>query len=161
MLKRKLDKDEFSLLFQCYLVCHREGFLEDNTRPFDLPEKRLFSLVKEEANDAIFFLSVDKEDKKIKREIFKNNYLLVDAAVQDGDIKAVRQYCKKAFLEGYAFFYGNALFEFFEEEVLPVKVMMAEGKVGEFIESPWSKLWYESRVQGALEKLLRNGGIKV
>lgn len=161
MLKRKLDEEEFGLIFKCYLTCHRHGFCDDNEMPFDIPEKTLFSLIKSEATDAIFFLASDKEDKKIKREIFKNNSLLIEAAIEQQDLKLVRQYCKKAFLEGYSFFYGDELFGFLEKQALPVLMEMGLKKVGEFLEEPESELSYEGWFQTSLMKLMTNGGIKV
>lgn len=160
MIKRKLEKDEFILLFFCYLSFHVKAF-DGDAGPFDEYESMAINLVKQEALDVIAFWEKDREAKKIKREFFKTNFMTAKAFSDSGDKVKARYYTKKAFMDGYSYFYGETFMSFLAEQAKPILAFVKEEKLEKYLLSSENEFKVLAIMSGATERLMMQDGIKL
>ena len=154
----RIDSEDFSLMFHIFSVINSRSFL--NGSAYQSPcESVVFRLIKEEAEDVIFFLAKNKAEKKIKREIFKRHYEAISGARQP---TSQRQYAKTAIKEAYGFFYGNKFIAQLEDETSPISKLIDStdyGSLTAFLKLPKNQLLYHSVRESALGRFLASGYI--
>ena len=160
MVKRKLAIEEFALIFSCYLTLHREGYDEDE-EPYDEWERMVVELVKQEALDAIAFWERDKDAKKVKREFFKTNFMTAKGFSDGGQRAKAREYSKKAFMDGYKYYYGEDFMKFLEEEALPLLAFIGATRLPVFVMGSENEFKLQATMNGAKERLMMMDGLKV
>lgn len=154
----RIDSEDFSLMFHISSVINSKSFLNGSAYQ-NRCESLVFNLIKEEAEDLIFFLAKNKAEKKIKREIFKRHYEAISGAHQP---TSQREYAKTAIKEAYGFFYGNQFMAQLEEETSPISKLIDGtdyGSLTAFLKQPKNQFLYHSVREGALGRFLASGYI--
>ena len=85
LLKNKIDKPDFTLLWLIYLAV-KTGNYDKRITPFDDYDISLHHLIKEEATHPLFLTFFSRNDWKVRKEICRKNFEMVEMFLKQSQI---------------------------------------------------------------------------